>query len=134
MFFSFWHPYDLDVGMFKDVLDVLKPLLIFLNSYFLSLFWLNVYFFLLLQTIDLSPGFLPVTVGSLYIFLYFTFIAFTFSSILQPYSTNSVSILITSDLNCASDRLTISLSLSCIFSGALFLHLGHFFGLRTPVT
>ena len=57
------------------------------------------------------------------------FIAFTFSSNLQPYSTNSVSILITSVLNCASDRLAISSSLSCIFfwSFDLFFHLGHFF-------
>ena len=38
---------------------------------------------------------------------------------LCPYSTISVSILITSVLNCASDRLAISSLLSCIFSGAL---------------
>ena len=57
--------------MFKVVLEVPK-LLIFLNSCFFILFWLNVYFFLLLQTVDLSPSFLLVTVGSLYIFLYFT--------------------------------------------------------------
>ena len=44
----------------------------FLNSWFFILFWLNVYFFLSFQTIDLSPSFLPFTVGSLYIFLYFT--------------------------------------------------------------
>ena len=47
------------------------------------------------------------------------------------YSTISVSILITSVLNCASDGLAISSLLSCIFSGALicdlFFHLGHFF-------
>ena len=43
----------------------------FLNCFFI-LFWLNVYFFFLLQIIDLSPVFLPFTVGSLYIFLYFT--------------------------------------------------------------
>ena len=59
--------------MFKVVLEVPKAFLIFLNSCFFILFWLKVYFFLLVQTIDVSPGFLPVTVGSLYIFLYFTF-------------------------------------------------------------
>ena len=48
-------------------------LVIFLNSCFFIVFWLNVSFFLLVQTIDLSPGFLPVTVTSLYIFLYLTF-------------------------------------------------------------
>ena len=37
------------------------------------------------------------------------FIAFTFSSILWPYSANSVSFLITSVLNCASDKLAICL-------------------------
>ena len=58
--------------MFKVVLEVPKPLLIFLNSYLFILFWLDVSFFLLFQIIDLSPGFLPFTVGSLYIFLYFT--------------------------------------------------------------
>ena len=104
---------------FENFLEVPKPVLIFLRSCFFILFWLTVSFFLLLQTVDLSPGFLPVTVGSLYIFLYFTFIAFTFSSILQPYSTNSVSFLTTSVLNCASDRLAISSSLSCVFSGTL---------------
>ena len=72
LLFSFWHPYDLDVGIFKVVQEVPKPLLIFLNSFFFILFWLNVYLFLLLQTVDLNPGFLPFTVGSLYIFLYFT--------------------------------------------------------------
>ena len=69
--FSFWHPYDSDAGMFKVVLEVPKPL-IFLISCFFILFQLNVYFFLLAQIVDLSPSFLPVTVGSLYIFLYFT--------------------------------------------------------------
>ena len=47
------------------------------------------------------------------------FIGFIFPSNLWPYSTNSVSILITSVLNCASHRLAITLLLSCIFSGAL---------------
>ncbi|KAF6114477.1 hypothetical protein HJG60_010471 [Phyllostomus discolor] len=59
--------------MFKVVLEVPKPLPMVLNSCFFILFWLNVSFFLLVQTVDLSPGFLPVTIGSLYIFLYFTF-------------------------------------------------------------
>ena len=48
-------------------------------------------------------------------FSLFHFIAFTFFSILWPHSTISVSILITSVLNCASDRLAVSSSLSCIF-------------------
>ena len=55
-----------------------------LSQRFLSLslfFWILVssfcsglmfHFFLLLQLVDLSPGFLPFTVGSLYILLYFT--------------------------------------------------------------
>ena len=52
--------------------EVPQPLLIFLNSCFFILFWLDVYLFLLFQTFDLSPDFLSVTVSSLYIFLYFT--------------------------------------------------------------
>ena len=65
-------PHDLDVGMFKVVPEVPKPLLIFLNSCFFILVQLDVNFFLLFQIVDLSPGFLPFAVGSLYIFLYFT--------------------------------------------------------------
>ena len=127
--FSFWHPYDSDVGTFKVVLEVPNPLLIFLNSYFFILIWLNVYFFLLLQIIDLSPGFLPITVDPCIFSFISLCIAFTFSSILWAYSTISVSILITSVLNPASDRLAISSLLSCIFfwSFDLFFHLGHVF-------
>ena len=72
----FLYPYDSDVGTFKVVLEVPKPLLTFLNSCFFILFYLNVYFFLLVQIVDLSPSFLPFTVGSLYIFISL-FIAFT---------------------------------------------------------
>ena len=61
-----------DGGTVKIVPEVPNPLLIFLNSCFFILVWMDVYFFLLFQIIDLSPGFLPFTVGSLYIFLYFT--------------------------------------------------------------
>ena len=62
--FSFWHPYDSDVGMLK-VSQRFLSLLIFLKLCFFILFQLNVYFFLLLQIIDLSPSSLPFTVGSL---------------------------------------------------------------------
>ena len=116
-FFCFWHPYNLDVGTFKVVLEVPKPLLIFLNSCSFILFWLGVSFFLLFQTVDLCPGFLPVTVGSLYFPLFYFHSLHFFLHF--AYSTNSVSILITSILNCASVRLAISLLLSRIFSGAL---------------
>ena len=102
----------------------------FLNSCFFILFWLNVYFFLLLQIVDLSPSFLPFIVGLLVPCIFFFIslcIVFTFSSILLLYSSDSVSFLITSVLNSASDRLPISLLLSS-FSRALncFFHLGHF--------
>ena len=56
-------------------------------------------------------------------------VAFTFSSNLWPYSTISVSILITSVLNSASDRLAISSSFSCIFT-----LLGEWAGLILPVS
>ena len=65
-----------------------------------------------------------------FILFYFIslWVAFICSFIFRPSSISSVNILITSVLNCASDRLGISLSLSCIFSGAfhLFFHLRHF--------
>ena len=92
------------------------------------MFWLNVYVFLLLQTIDLSPSLFPVTLGLLYIFLYFSWHSLHFSSILQSYLTISVTTLIASVLNSAYDKLTISSSLSSIFwSFDLFFHLGHIF-------
>ena len=116
--FSFWYLYNSDVGMFKIVTEVPKPLLIFLNSCFFILFWFNVYFFLLVQIIDLSAGFLPFTVGSLYILIISLWVAFICSFILWLSPISSVSILITSVLNFASDRLAISLLLSS-FSGVL---------------
>ena len=83
--FSFWHPYNLDVGMFQVVLVVPKPLLIFLNSCFFILFWVNVYFSLLLQTIDLRPISFPSLLVPHTFLLISLFITFTFPSILQPY-------------------------------------------------
>ena len=65
-------PYDSDVGTFGDVPEVPKPLLILLSSFFYTLFQLNVYLSVLLQIVDLSPSSFPFTVGSLYIFLCFS--------------------------------------------------------------
>ena len=128
LLFSFWQPYDSDFGTFKVVSEFPKPLLIFLNSCFFILFWLNVYFFLLVQTIDLSPSFHPFTVGSLYIFLYFTFHSLHFFLYFVTILIHFCEHLITSVLNSASDRLSMSLSLSS-FSGFLsVLSFGpHFF-------
>ena len=117
-------PYTSDIGMFQVVPEVPKPLFISLNSCFFILFWSDVYFFLLFQIIDLSPGFLPVTVGSVNILLYFIC-----SFIFWPRSISSVSILITRALNSPSDRLAISSLLSsevllCSFIWAIFLCLG----------
>ena len=66
----------------------------------------------------LSHSFLQFTVGSLYIFLYFTLHSIHTSFNLYLYSIMSVSILITSVLNSASDKLTVSSPLSS-FSGIL---------------
>ena len=116
--FSNKHPYDSDVGTFKLVPEVPKPLLIFLNSCFFVLFQLNVYFFLLAKSmIWVSVSFLSLLVPCTFSFISLC-VAFTSFSILQPHSTISVSILITSVLNSASDRLAISSWLSSIF-GAL---------------
>ena len=117
--------------MFKDVLEVPKPLLIFPNSCFFILLWLDVYFFLLFQIIDLSPGFLPVIVGSLNILLYFTLgilhLFFHFATKLNQFCEH----FDTRALNFPSDRLAISPSLSslsgvllCSFTFAIFPCLG----------
>ena len=90
----------------------------FLHYCFFILFQLDAYCFLLLQIVDLSPSFLLFTVGSLYIFLFSLCVGFVSSFILWLSSTNFVSILITSVLNSAWDRLAISLLLSS-FSGVL---------------
>ena len=117
--------------MFKVVPEVPKLLFIFLNSCFFIPFQLDVYFFLLFQVVDLSPGFLPVTVGSLNILLYFILGIFHLFFHFRPSSLSSVSILITRALNPPSDRLAISSSLSslsgvllCSSIWALFLCLG----------
>ena len=112
-----------DVGTFKVVPEVPKPLL-FLNSCFFILFWLNVISsFQSKPLISFLVSFPLVLVPCTFSFISL-FIAFTFSSVLQPYSNISVSILITSVSNSVSDRLTVSSSISFIF-GTLFFHLGH---------
>ena len=82
----------------------------FLNSCFFILFQLDFYVSLLFQIIALNPGFLPVTIGSLNILVYFILGIFHF----WPSSVSSVSVLITRALNSPTDRLAISLSLSCL--------------------
>ena len=66
-----------------------------------------------------SLTWVPISFPSLlvpYIFFFISLcLAFTFFSILWPYSTISVSILITSGLNSASHKLTISSLFSSIF-------------------
>ena len=114
--FSFWHPYNSDVGTLKDVLEVPKPLLIFLNSCFFVLFWLDVSFFWSIPLIWVWVSFPSLLVPCTFSFISLR-TAFIFSSSFRPNSTNSVSVLITSVLNCASDRLAISSLLSCIFYG-----------------
>ena len=73
-----------------------------------------------------NPGFLPfslVPCGFFFILLSVTFIS---SLMLLPYSMSSLSILITSALNSASDRLVISILFSFFFwSFVLFFHLSH---------
>ena len=125
---------DLDVGTFKGVLEVPKPLLIFMNSCFFILFWLNVYFFVLLQIIDLSSGFLPFSVDSLYTFFYFIFHSLHFflyfANILNQFWASWLPLFWTVHL-----IGWLSLSLSS-FSGILICSFiwGIFPCLSTPVT
>ena len=87
--FSFWHPYDSGVGTFKVVPEV--PIFShFLNSCFFILFWLNVYFFLPLQIIDLSSVSFPsLLVPCIYIFLFH----FTYPSLFPLFCDHTQSIL-----------------------------------------
>ena len=80
----------------------------------------------------------PVSFPSLLVpciyFFILLYIAFTSSSILWPYSTISVRILITSVLNSASDRLAISSSLSSILElWSVLTFVPYFFCLRRPI-
>ena len=79
-------PYDLDVGTFKVVPEVPKPLLVFLSSCFFILHLLDVYFSLLFQIVDLNPVSFPSLLVFCIFFFISLFIAFTSSSILRPYS------------------------------------------------
>ena len=66
LLFSFWHPYNLDIGKFQVVPEVRKSLFTSLNSVLVGCL-----FFPFVPIITLHPCFLPVTVGSLNILLYF---------------------------------------------------------------
>ena len=87
----------------RDIPEAPYTILIFLNSFFFLLLWLNAYFFLMFQIIDLNPSSFPsllVPCGFFFISLSRACIS---SLMLSPYSVSSLSILITSVLNSASD-------------------------------
>ena len=105
--FSFWHPYNSDVERFKmswRFLSLSSFFWILVSSFFSGWIFLSSFWSTLLIWV-------PVSFPSLLVPCTFSFVslsvAFIFSSNLQPNSTNSVSFLITSVLNCASDRLAI---------------------------
>ena len=76
----------MDIGTFKVVPEVLKLLFIFFEFLFLRSFLIGWLFLLLFKIVDLSPGFLPVTVGFLNILLYFTLGIFHFVTKLNQFS------------------------------------------------
>ena len=120
--FSFWHPYDVNVGTLKVVPEAAYIVLVCLDSFFFLLFWLVVLCFLMFQIIDLILGFnhssyFPVNC-SLFQLVYPLFLTRPFLVLLRS-SLNSLSILITSVLNSASDRLLFS-TLFSYFPGVLF--------------
>ena len=83
--------------------------------------------------ISVSVSFPSLLVPCIFFFISLC-IAFTFSSILQPYSTISVGILITNVLNSASYRLAVSSLLSSSFGALIcFFSWPIFFCLGTPV-
>ena len=119
-----WHAYDLDVGKFGDVPEAPYFILIFLNSFFFLLFSLNVFFFLTYVPNfwfdSLLPPFhcyLPVDF-SLFHLMQPSFLPGSFFMLFH-YLVSSLSILITSVWNSASDRLLNSISFRS-FSGVLF--------------
>ena len=76
LFCSFSSPSDTPINQMLEYLKMSWSFLslssfswILVSSFFSG--WMFP-FFLLVHTVDLSPGFLPSTVGSLYVFLYFT--------------------------------------------------------------
>ena len=111
LFLFSWNPYDLDVGTSGDVPESSYTLLIFFEFLFLHCVLVECLFFLMFQIIDLSPGFLLFTVGSLWIFLSLS-VAFVSSLMFLLYSMISLSILISSGLNSTSDHLALSVLLS----------------------
>ena len=95
--------------------------------------------FLVLFTLEASVISIGIWIASQVIVLipFSLCIGFTSSSILRPYSAISVSILITSGLNSASDRLIISSSLLLfmeLWSALSFGPYIYIFCLSTPVT
>ena len=121
-----WHPRDSDIGMFGDVPEVPYTILIFeiLFSSGCSGWMLisSLYSKCLTWTPASSPS-LSVPYRFFLILLSVDFISSWVFFILLPYSLSSLSILITSVLNSASDRLVISVLFSS-FSRVLFFHLG----------
>ena len=67
-----WHPYDSDVGTFKDVLEVPKPLLIFFEFLFLHSVLVECLFLPSAPNHGFESWFPSFTVGFLYISLHFT--------------------------------------------------------------
>ena len=109
----------------------LKPLLIFLNSCFFILFQLDVYLFLLFQSlIWVLFSFPSLLVPCIFCFISL-WVACICSFILQPHSLSSASILMTSVSYPVSHRLAVSSLLGsfsgvliCSFIWAIFLCLG----------
>ena len=128
--FSFWHPYDLDVGTFGYVPESSDTIIIIFLKLFSSLCsgWMFIS-----SLCSQSLIWIPASFSSLFVpyRLFFISLSVAFISswvffILLPYSVSSLSILITSVLNSASDRLVISVSIWFFFWGSvLFFHLGH---------
>ena len=93
-------------------LSLSSVFLIFVSSFCST--WTFIYSLCSKLLIWVPISFPSVLVPCIFSFI-FLYIAFTFSSVLRPNSTISVSVLITSILNSASDKLALSSSLSSLF-------------------
>ena len=62
--FSFWHPYDVNLGSVEAMPEAAYTILIFFNSCFFLFFCMVVFCFFMFRIIDLFLGFLHSTVVS----------------------------------------------------------------------
>ena len=126
--FVFWHPCNVNVGIFKVVLEFPYGILISLDSFFFFLAVLiSCFFFLILKSlIWFCASFTLLLIPCKMFFISISVSVYDWIFFMRS-SLSSLSILITSVLSSASDRFPLSILISS-FSGVLnCFSLGPFF-------